>query len=872
MIGTKIAHYQITAHLGSGGMGQVYEATDSKLHRQVAIKVLPEGFANDIDRVARFEREARVLASLNHPHIASVYGFEESEGRNYLVMELVPGETLSQRIGRGRLPLDEALPIAKQIAEALEAAAEKGLVHRDLKPGNIKIDPDGHVKLLDFGLAKAFATESTSTNLSNSPTLSAAATNAGVILGTPSYMSPEQARGATVDPRTDIFAFGCVLFEMLTGRQAFPGENVSDIVAAILKTEPDWNQLPAETPAAIRRLLQRCLHKDRRQRLQSAGDARLEIEETLAEPGALERTVGPATFPRRERIVWLTMVAAAVAAAAVFAFLYFRRPAELPQTFLEVTTPATPDPISLAISPDGRQLAFVAYEGSAQRLWVRRLDSAMSQPIAGSEGASYPFWSPDSRSIGFFAAGKLRRLDLGAGQPRILAEAAEGRGGTWNADDVILFSPRPGAGLFRVSGSGGDAVAINTAPSTRFPQFLPSGRQFIFLLVGVDVQPEKHGAYLGSLDSPQTKFLARTDTAAKFMAPDWLLFTRGGTLVAQHFDISRGEVTGNPIVVADAVSLDLNVFATAVSVSTAGVVAYRSGNVPRRQLMWFDRSGLPGDRIGASDENDLLDAELSPDGRQVAIMRLMQNIRSIWLVDPSRGILTRFTDESANTVNPRWLPDGKRISFQSNRKENMGIYIRPSAGPAGEELLTPSGLPEDWSPDGRFLAFTKSDPNSLNDIWIQPLEGDRKPSPFANTKYDEVMAQFSPDGRWIAYRSNESGRPEVYVQAFPGPGSKVRVSTDGGTEPRWNPNGKELFYISPDAKMIAASVTSSSSGLEIGKPVPLFQTRIVRGGTSDVTQQYDVSHDGRFLINVPADEAVTSPVTLLFNWKPRAVQ
>jgi len=871
MIGTKIAHYQITAHLGSGGMGQVYEATDSKLHRQVAIKVLPEGFATDSDRVARFEREARVLASLNHPHIASVYGFEESEGRNYLVMELVTGETLAQRIDRGRMPMDEALPIAKQIAEALEAAADKGLVHRDLKPGNIKIDQDGQVKLLDFGLAKAFATESTSSNLSNSPTLSAAATNAGVILGTPSYMSPEQARGATVDPRTDIFAFGCVLFEMLTGRQAFPGENVSDIVAAILKTEPDWNGLPPETPATIRRLLRRCLNKDRRLRLQSAGDARIELEEAQAEPPTVEHSA-PRSSPHRERFAWLLSVAAIVA-AAVFAFLYFRRPAELPLTFLEITTPATPDPISLAISPDGRQLAFVAYEGSASRLWVRRLDSATAQAIVGTDGASYPFWSPDSRSIGFFATGKLKRLDLGVGQPRILADASEGRGGTWNSDDVILFSPRPGLGLYRVSGSGGDAVPLNTAPSTRFPQFLPGGRQFIFLLVGVDAPPIRTtGAYLGSLDSPQTKLLTTTDTAAKFMAPDWLLFTRGGTLVAQRFDISRGEVTGKPILVADAVSMDLNVFATAVSVSTAGVVAYRSGNVTRRQLMWFDRSGVPGDRIGSPDENDLLDTELSPDGRQVAIVRLLQNLRSIWLVDVSRGILSRFTDEPANTVNPRWLPDGKRISFQSSRKKNAGIYIRPSAGLAGEEFLTPAGIPEDWSPDGRFLAFAKSDPSTINDIWIQPFEGDRKPSPFANTKYDEVMAQFSPDGRWIAYRSNESGRPEVYVQAFPGPGSKLRVSTDGGTEPRWNPNGKELFYISPDAKMIAASVTSSGAGLEIGKPVPLFQTRIVRGGTSDVTQQYDVSRDGRFLINVPADEAFTSPVTLLFNWKPRAVQ
>ena len=885
MIGTKLAHYQITAHLGSGGMGDVYQATDGKLGRSVAIKLLPEAFARDADRAARFEREARVLASLNHPNIAAIHGLEEAGGRKFLVMELVPGETLAERIRRGPIPIDEALGIARQIAEALEAAhdSEKAIIHRDLKPANVKITPEGKVKVLDFGLAKAYEPATANPSLSNSPTLSMAATNAGVILGTAAYMSPEQAKGRPVDKRTDIFAFGAVLYEMLTGRPAFEGDDLTEILGRVVTADPDWNRLPEKTPRAIQGLLRRALKKDPRQRLGDIRDARLEIEDALNEPAA---TV---TLPARgSRLAWIAFAAALLMAVvlAIPALRYLRETPPLPpETRLEINTPATADPISFALSPDGRQIVFVASGDGASRLWLRSLASTTPQPLAGTDGAGFPFWSPDSRSVGFFADGKLKRLDIGGGAPQTLAAVTTARGGTWNADAAILFTPTNASPLFRVPASGGEAVAVTKLDrqgSHRFPSFLPDGRQFLFFAQG---SPETAGIYLGSLESGDTKRLTPADTRGVYlpglpeMIGEWLVWVRAGTLVAQRLDLEQQALTGDPVTLADPVAFDATSFASAVSVSAAGLVAYREGGATRRQLAWFDRSGKALAALGAPDENNLNVPSLSPDGRRVAVYRTVQGNTDIWLLDGTRT--SRFTFDAALDRNPIWSPDGSRIGFDSTLKGHRDLYQKPSGGAGAEELLVESPQDKtttDWSADGRFILYHSVDPQTARDLWAVPLEGDRKPWVFLKTRFDERQGQFSPDGRWVAYMSNETGRIEIYIRPFaaaaafgaaasPAAG-QWQVSTAGGIFPRWRPDGNELYYIGPNGEMMAAPITATTTTMAPGAPVALFPTRIYGGG-GDIGQsrQYDVTRDGRFLINTVLDDA-SSPITLIQNWNP----
>jgi Tol biopolymer transport system component len=899
MIGSTLAHYQITRHLGSGGFGDVYQATDSKLGRSVAIKLLPEAFARDAERVARFQREARVLASLNHPNIAAIYGLEESGGRSFLVMEFVPGETLAERIKRGAIPVEEALGIAAQIAEALEAAheSEKAIIHRDLKLANVMITPDGKIKVLDFGLAKAYAPDPADVSLSNSPTLSAAATNAGVILGTVAYMSPEQAKGLTVDRRTDIFAFGAVLYEMLTGRQAFQGDTVGDILAAVIRAEPDWKRLPGSVPLRVRELLRLCLQKDVKKRRQTAADVRIDIGQALAEPVAAMPAATPA---RSSRLAWI-VAAAAVLVAVALALPAVRQlgetpPPSQPEMRTEIVTPATTDPISFALSPDGRQLAFVASGDGEPRLWLRPLAATSSQPLAGTEGAANPFWSPDSRSVGFFAAGKLKRLDIGGGLPQTLASAGAGRGGAWSPDGVILFVPTAVSPIFRVSAGGGDAVAVTKVDASRqithrFPQFMPGGRQFLFYATGL---PDAQGTYLGSLDAPETKRLTAADTAGVYAPPGWLLYVRQGTLVARRFDASRGELTGDPVTVADPVSV-IPGSAGAFSVSAAGLVSYRAGGASRRQLVWFDRSGKTLGTLGAPDENGLANPDLSPDGRRVVVDRVVQGNTDIWLLDAART--TRFTFAATNETFPSWSPDASQIVFRSIRKGGANdLYQKPSNGAGIEEVLVESPQdksPSDWSAAG--ILYQNFDPKTGYDLWVLPISGAREaqarqgtavnsagpagrspqeitgdpPWAFLKTEFEERHGQFSPDGRWVAYRSDESGRLEVYVRPFPGPGGQWQVSTAGGIAPRWRPDGKELYYIAPDSRMMAVPITTQGATLEPGTPVALFQTRIFGGGAYPNRQQYDVAPDGRFLINT-AEETDASPITLLQNWMPPA--
>ena len=868
-------------------MGEVYRARDTQLDRDVAIKILPEAFAHDTERLARFQREAKTLASLNHPNIAIIHGLEQAGDVHALVMELVEGDDLSQRIVPGAIPIDEALPIAKQIAEALEAAHEQGIIHRDLKPANIKVRGDGTVKVLDFGLAKAMEPAAgSSPSTSMSPTITTPAmTQAGMILGTAAYMSPEQAKGRTVDKRSDVWAFGAVLYEMLTGRRAFEGEDVSDTLARVLMKEPDWTALPATVPPAVVTVLRRCLQKDRKQRVRDIGDVSLALE------GAFETVAPQTTAPTaasRGRLPWMVALAVVTALAIALALptvRYLREtpPPLPPEMRVEITTPATDAPLQFALSPDGRSLVFVASGDGAQRLWLRPLDQTEARPQAGTESATYPFWSPDSRSIGFFAAGKLLRLDVAGGAPQLLATAnGVGQSGSWSAEGTILFAQQLVDPLFRVAAAGGDPVAVTRIDSPRqighrAPQFLPDGRQFLFYAAGT---PEAAGIYLGSLDGGAPTRLTAADSGGAFLPPDRLVFVRQGTLVARRLDLARGapggqvELTGDPVTLADRVGVDA-IARGGFAVSGAGSVAYRAGGGAARHLAWVDRTGKAVGIAGEPDANELRMPELSPDGRRVAMARAVQGNNDIWLLDLVRGGRTRLTFDAANDTNPIWLPDGLRIVFTSIRTGAADLYLKPSNGSGTEERLVGSPnnkTAQDWSRDGRWLLYSETNPTTGRDLWALDMTSpDRTSRVVANTPAEEVLAQLSPDGRWVAYQTNESGRFEVVVQPFPDAGGKWQVSTAGCVAPRWRADGKELYFLAPDATMMAVPVTAAGTSFEAGTPVALFPTRIVDGGTVAIIRpQYAVARDGRFLINQPVGDATAAPITLILNWRPPA--
>ena len=909
--GTRLGVYQITALLGEGGMGQVFRARDTRLDRDVAIKILPEGFAHDADRLARFTREAKTLASLNHQYIAGIHGLEESGGITALVMELVEGDDLSQRIARGAIPLDEALPIAKQIAEALEAAHEQGIIHRDLKPANIKVRADGTVKVLDFGLAKALDTGTGGAgrpgrdDLSASPTLtSPAMTQAGMILGTAAYMAPEQAKGRTVDRRADIWAFGAVLFEMLTGTRAFPGEDLTDTLAAVVRADPEWTRLPATLSPTLATFLKRCLYKDPKQRVGDIHDMRLALEGAFETAASSATTVAP--LPARGTpVAWIAafvLAALGMVAFAIPALRYLREapPASPPETRLEINTPATDQPTSFAVSPDGRQIVFVASGDGASRLWVRSLATTTAQPLAGTECAQYPFWAPDSGAVGFFADGQLKRTDLRGGAPQTVAAAAVPRGGTWSAAGVILFAQNSTSPLVRVPASGGPPVAVTTLAkqtSHRVPFFLPDGRHFLFYAQGT---PDTAGIYLGTLDAADTHRLTAADTAGVYLQTSlaqrgssgpspggasgeggWLLWVRAGTLTAQRLDVAGAALTGDPVTLADRVVVDAAANVAAVSVSTSGLVAYRTGAGSRRQLVWVDRSGKALSPLGAPDENDLRTPSVSPDGQRVAMARLVRGNMDLWLLDGPRT--NRFTFDAAIENYPVWSPDGRRVVFSSTRAVTYDLYQKAAGGAGAEEVLLDSPqtkVPTDWSADGRLLLYQSVDPQTNRDLWALPLEGDRTPWVFLKTPFEERAGTFSPDGRFVAYESNESGRDEIYIRPFTGPGvsraaataagGQWQVSKAGGVFPRWRRDGTELYYLAPNGAMMAAPIAGAGTTLAPGAPVALFPTRIYGGGTDTAQgRQYDVAPDGRFLINSVLAEAAAT-ITLLQNWQSEA--
>jgi serine/threonine protein kinase/Tol biopolymer transport system component len=902
---TRLGSYEVLSELGAGSMGEVYRARDTRLGRDVAIKVLPTLFLSDPERRARLEREARVLASLNHPHIAAIYGVEEAGITLALVLELVEGETLAERIARGggpkgpplrlhersawssdpAIPVAEALDIARQIADALEAAHEKGIVHRDLKPANINVTADGRVKVLDFGLAKALDTVvPTDQDVTLSPTITSAAmmTGVGMLLGTAAYMSPEQATGKSADKRSDIWAFGCVLYEMLTGRRAFDGDDITEVLAAVLRSEPDWSALPANTPAPIRRLLRRCLEKDRRHRAESAADARLDIEEAQSAENVVTPASANALSRREVRGAWVAFALAMVTATA-FSIPAIRHLRETPataesETRTEIVTPTTVDAISFALAPDGQHIAFVASQSGIARLMLRPLASAAVESLPGTDGAQFPFWSPDSRSIAFFADGRLKRVDLDSRTAQTLADAVP-RGGTWNRDGIILLGRNNGP-LSRVSASGGQTTpAVKLGPgqgSHRFPSFLPDGRRFLYYVMGA---PEVTGIYLGALDSEVSKRLTPADGSGIYTPTNWLLFPQQGALVARRLDLEREELTGDPVTVANGISIDATTTATAISVAPNGLVAYRAGGAGRRQLAWFDRSGKMLGAVGSPDEGTPSFPRISPNGRTVAIHRTVQGNTDVWLADPVR--MTRFTFNTSLDRFASWSPDGAWIAFDSNRKGHRDLYQKASNG-AGSELVLLETAQEkttySWSGDGRFLLYGFQDPKTGFDLWVLPVQGDREPFAFVNAGFDQRQGAFSPDSRWIAYGSNESGRFEIYVRRFLGPTDAIapsgasgqwQVSASGGIWPQWSANGKELYYMAPDSTLMAAPVTVGADMFNVGTPIRLFQTRIVGGGIAiDEGRQYDAARDGRFLINTVVDDTASSTITLIQNWRP----
>jgi len=893
--GMRLGSYEVLSELGAGSMGEVYRARDTRLGRDVAIKVLPALFLSNPERRTRFEREARVLASLNHPHIAAIYGVEEAGNTLALVLELVEGPTLADRIAHGPLPLEQALVLAQQMAEALEAAHEKGIVHRDLKPANIKITPAGAVKVLDFGIAKVSAADGSRPDLSQSPSITATTPREGVILGTAAYMSPEQARGQAVDKRADIWAFGCVLYEMMTARQAFPGETLSDTIAAVLEREPDWDALPAQTPSIVRLFLRRCLRKDPRERLRDIADWRIVSEEAATKE---LQAAGPRNSFRSRRNGVLALFPIAILFVVIGVGVSYFSPfaGKLPEMRVEITTPPTPDPVSFAISPNGEQLVFLASDaGSNTQLWLRPLDAAEARPLTDTDGASYPFWSPDSRAIGFFADGKLKRIDLTGGPSRVLASAPEGRGGSWSQDGVILFTPGPRAPLYRVSPNGGEAVALTRLDpprltSHRAPYFLHDGRHFLFEGFG-NSEP---GVYLASLDQPEPRRVVNANGGAVYAAGR-LLFVRSGTLFAQRFDAGKLQLSGEPFQVASQVASQ-NGFA--VSTAGNGTVVYRGESRPElRQLTWFDRSGQTLGHVGNPDRASLLNPELSPDGKRVAVERTVGAVgpngfpaAEVWIMETTGGDPSRLTFGADRF--PIWSPDGRRLAFASLRTGLWRLYQKPATG-LGEEDQVPGQtdsatgvMPTEWSPDGRFVLFDAADqpqvgrssasvPQQIGNagIWALSLNESSKPFRAVSSRGNQRSGQFSPDGRWIAYQSDEDRKQEIYVQRFPGPGGKIQISTAGGTQPRWRADGRELFYIGLDGRLMATPISFVESGAAIkaGPSLPLFSTHLVGEATVNRPQvnrqQYDVSPDGqRFLMNVPIEPEATSPLTVILNW------
>ncbi|HZI95476.1 MAG TPA: protein kinase [Patescibacteria group bacterium] len=878
--GTRLGPYEILAPLGAGGMGEVYRARDTRLNRSVAIKVLPAHLSSNPDVRLRFEREARAVSSLNHPNICTLHDIGSQDGVDYLVLEHLEGETLAARLQKGPMPTAELLRCAIEIADALDRAHRQGLIHRDLKPGNIMLTKSG-AKLLDFGLARATGLGGVAGDLSHSPTMGQPLTAEGTIVGTFQYMAPEQLEGKEADARTDIFAFGAVLYEMATGRRAFQGKSQASLITAIMSAKPEpLTTVATMAPASLERIVSQCLAKDPDDRWQSAGDLKRELRWiSEAGSGAVAPITVVARRNNREPLAWMIAVILALAAVALGAVL-LRRPAPAEPLSYRFSIPP-PDKaifdLTLAFSPDGRRLAFVASLEGRRLLWLQSLSSFEARPLPDTDGATMPFWSPDGRHVGFFADGKLKRIDTIDGSIQALAPVTDPRGGSWSKDGIILFSPATTTPLYSIPASGGEAKTVSTLDeskkesSHRWPWFLPDGRHFLYFARSGDKNAE--AIYVASLDGGDRVRLVSSHSSVQYVAPGYLLFVRDKTLVAQPFDATRLSLSGEASTVAQNVELmgenGPSAYA-AFSVTDDGLLGFlQAGSNLATQLTWYDRTGKSADIVAPLAFYD--EPALSPDGKHV-VMDLTDpknTINSIWALDLSQGKLSRFSFGKSDDTTPIWSPDGTQVVYSSNTSGFWDLYMKASSGVTGETLLLSSNankFANDWSADGRYIVYENNDPNTGNDIWILPMTGDRKPKPYLQTKFNETHSQISPDGHWIVFASDESGRSEVYVQTFPSPGGKFQISTEGGDQPSWKRDGREIYYISQDNKLTAVTVNPGSS-FEAGTPKVLFNARIPYSGLTGSRIRYCASPDGqRFLLDSIPEQSAASPMRVIMNW------
>jgi serine/threonine protein kinase len=906
--GTRLGPYEILSLLGAGGMGEVYLAEDTRLGRKIALKVLPTSYAQDADRLRRFEQEARATSALNHLNIRTVYDIGRHDGASFIVAELLEGKELREQLNEGALPVRKAIDFARQIVAGLAAAHEKGIVHRDLKPENLFVTKEGRVKILDFGLAKLKPPEVDAAD-SQAPTRKKI-TNPGTVMGTVSYMSPEQVRGQDADHRADIFSFGMILYEMLSGKRAFNGASVADVMSAILKEEPPkLVETNAKISPALDKIVGRCLEKRPERRFQTVSDLSFALE-MLAMPSsgsAINPFSGEAGWPHalplehvaarlfsllskksgrlnrllvwRARLGWIVAAGLSLAALA-YAAMYFRgAPVVSRATYTYLPWPMNTKSSSTAtgapaISPDGRRIAITAETEGVNYVWLYSLGAPEPKRLEGTKDARHPFWSPDGREIGFFSGGELRKIAVSGGSPERICDSPDGQGGAWSKAGVILFAPTlAGTPLYRVSDKGGAPAKATSLDAARFetghifPRFLPDGRHFVFLTRSA--KPENTGIGVNSLDQAQTRFLFPSDSNAEFSPSGHLLFMRKREILARQFDAEKLESRGDPVKLIEQGNFNIEPPFTPLSVSSDGLLVYQGAGKSDSQLVWSDRSGRQLSLVGLPGEYRWLN--LSPDGEHGILLcyEPQKAGNDLWSLDLKRETLPRVTDSPESENFPLWSPDGGAIAFCSNRERFWAIWQKGvNDGYGKEELLFKEDsrhiFPEDWSSDGKFIVYRKMGDETSFDLWLLPMMGDRQPRPYLATQFDERLAKVSPDGRWLAYRSNESGRNEIYVQSFPEPGRKLMISKGGGNLPRWRRDGRELYYVAADNKLMAVQVETRAN-FEVGETIALFD--LGRCGLSDIRYLYDVSVDGqKFLVIRPLEDASSRPLTVVQNW------